>query len=189
MNKALHWKSQNALKKASEILLNGGIIVYPTDTLYGFGCDAKNKKAIDKINLLKNRISPMSVIAPSKKIVNSWLNIKDSFKKEALSFIDGGRTIIVPVHNNIVSKDICGDNNTLGIRIPNHPFCTLLSNNFSNPITTTSVNRTKMSPMTDPAKIIREFYKDVDLIIEDGHINGKGSEIRMFKGGLWARIR
>ena len=106
MNRAIHWKSQNALKKASGILLNGGIIVYPTDTLYGFGCDAKNKEAIDKINLLKNRISPMSVIAPSKKIVNSWLNIKDSFKKEALSFIDGGRTIIVPVHNNIVSKYI-----------------------------------------------------------------------------------
>ena len=46
-----------------------------------------------------------------------------------------------------------------------------------------------MSPMTDPAKIIREFYKDVDLIIEDGHINGKGSEIRMFKSGIWERIR
>ena len=90
----MHWENEKALDKASEILLNGGIIIYPTDTLYGFGCDAKNDKAINKINHLKNRVSPMSVIAPSKRIVKSWLNIKEAYKKEALSFIDGGRTII-----------------------------------------------------------------------------------------------
>ena len=185
----MYWESQKALKRASEVLLNGGIIIYPTDTLYGFGCDAKNEEAINKINLLKNRISPMSVIAPSKKTVYSWLNIKESYKEEALSFIDGGRTIIAPVNDNIVSKNICGNNNSLGIRIPDHPFCTLLSNNFSNPITTTSVNRTKMPAMTDLTEIIKEFYRDVDLIIEDGNLKRKGSEIRMLKNGIWVRIR
>jgi L-threonylcarbamoyladenylate synthase len=189
MNRTIHWKNKEALIKASEILLNGGIIIYPTDTLYGFGCDAKNEKAINRINLLKNRISPMSVIAPSKEIVNSWLNIKEAYKKEALSFIDGGRTIIVPVYDNIVSKNICGENNSLGIRIPNHPFCTLLSNNFPNPITTTSVNRTKMPAMTDLKKIYKEFSEDVNLIVEDGNINRKGSEIRIFNKGIWVRIR
>jgi L-threonylcarbamoyladenylate synthase len=185
----MHWENEKTLDKASEILLNGGIIIYPTDTLYGFGCDAKNDKAINKINHLKNRVSPMSVIAPSKRIVKSWLNIKESHKREALSFIDGGKTIIAPVYENIVSKKICGNNNSLGIRIPNHPFCTLLSNNFPNPITTTSVNRTKMPAMTELLKIIKEFSKEVNLIIEDGNINQKGSEIRMLKKDIWIRIR
>ena len=115
--------------------------------------------------------------------------IKEAYKKEALSFIDGGRTIIVPVYDNIVSKNICGENNSLGIRIPDHPFCTLLSNNFPNPITTTSVNRTKMPAMTDLKKIYKEFSEDVNLIVEDGNINRKGSEIRIFKKGIWVRIR
>ena len=185
----MHWENEKTLDKASEILLNGGIIIYPTDTLYGFGCDAKNDEAIDKINHLKNRISPMSVIAPSKRVVKSWLNIKESQKREALSLLDGGKTIIVPVNENIVSKKICGNNNSLGIRIPNHPFCSLLSNNFPNPITTTSVNRTKMPAMTDLKKIYKEFSEDVNLIVEDGNINRKGSEIRIFKKGIWVRIR
>ena len=111
----MHWENEKALDKASEILLNGGIIIYPTDTLYGFGCDAKNDEAINKINHLKNRISPMSVIAPSKRVVKSWLNIKELQKREALSLLDGGKTIIVPVNKNIVSKKICGNNNSLGI--------------------------------------------------------------------------
>ena len=55
MSRTIHWINKEALIKASEILLNGGIIIYPTDTLYGFGCDAKNEKAINRINLLKNR--------------------------------------------------------------------------------------------------------------------------------------
>ena len=100
----MHWENEKTLDKASEILLNGGIIIYPTDTLYGFGCDAKNDEAIDKINHLKNRISPMSVIAPSKRVVKSWLNIKESQRREALSLLDEGKTIIVPVNENIVSK-------------------------------------------------------------------------------------
>ena len=63
----VYYKDEIAVKKSCEILKAGGIIVYPTDTLYGFGCDAKNNESIKKINALKNRTAPMSVLVNSKK--------------------------------------------------------------------------------------------------------------------------
>lgn len=186
----LNYKNKTALKRACQILKAGGIIVYPTDTLYGFGCDANNNESIKKINELKNRIAPMSIIVNSKKMVKPWLNVKTSAKTKILDMLSGGGTIIVPIKVNIVSNLICGPNNSLGIRIPNHPFCKKLTRLYPNPITTTSVNRTKTPPMTDPFKIYEEFSNSVDLIIEDGIIEGKGSTINLYKGdNTWEKIR
>ena len=183
-------QKKTAVEKACEILKSGGVIVYPTDTLYGFGCDAINNEPIKKINTLKNRIAPMSVMVNSKKIIKPWLNVKNSLKGEIVDMLDGGTTIIVPIKFNIVSNLICGSNNSLGIRIPIHPFCERLTRLYPNPITTTSVNRTKSPPMIDPLKIYKEFSKDVDLIIEDGIINGKGSAINLYKSdNTWEKIR
>ena len=67
MNKLIHCNNSEAIKKTCQVLQKGGIIIYPTDTIYGLGCDAKNETAIKKINKIKNRIGPMSVIAPNKK--------------------------------------------------------------------------------------------------------------------------
>ena len=58
-------KNKNSINKAVEILKSGGVIIYPTDTLYGFGADATNTKAINKLNLLKNRKDPLSIIVHS----------------------------------------------------------------------------------------------------------------------------
>ena len=61
----INWQNDNALIAATNIVLSGGILVYPTDTLYGFGVDATNAKAIDRLNLLKERKGPMTVLAVS----------------------------------------------------------------------------------------------------------------------------
>ncbi len=182
--------NEKAVLEASEILKSGGIIIYPTDTLYGFGCDAKNDTAIKRINSIKNRTAPMSVIANSKKVVKEWLNVTSILQDEIVNMLNDGKTIIVPVKINVASKLICGLNNNLGIRIPNHPFCKKLTRIYPNPVTTTSVNRTKNPPMTDPLKIYETFRRDVDLIIEDGIIKGKGSTINLLKDdNTWEKIR
>ena len=175
--------------KASKSLLNGEIIIYPTDTLYGFGCDAKNEQAINTINTIKNRSGPMSVIAPSKYAVETWLKLPRSDKKDVLKKLGGATTVIVPVKDNIVSKNISGNNQTLGIRIPIHPFCQKLSQNYSNPIITTSVNRKKQDPLTNPDEIIKEFSHEIQLLIEDGIIAGVASTVYLFEKNKWTVLR
>ena len=179
--KIIYWENEIAVKMACSVLKNGGVIVYPTDTLYGFGCDAKNESAIEKINTIKGRKAPMSVLAPNIEIAAKWMNIPNHDKNIVLEKLGGSTTIIVPVNDGIISPSITGNNHTLGVRIPDHKFCEKLSEAYLNPITTTSVNRTKQKPLTNPEKILSEFTHEIDLIIEDGIIEGSGSTIYNFQ--------
>ena len=190
MVERINWDNTSAVIKACEVLTKGGVLVYPTDTLYGFGCDAKNEQAINTINTIKNRSGPMSVIAPSKDAVETWLKLPGSGgKMDVLKKLGGATTVIVPVKDNIVSKNISGNNQTLGIRIPDHPFCQKLSQNYSNPVTTTSVNRNKQDPLTNPDAIIKEFSQEIELIIEDGIIAGVASTVYLFEKNKWTVLR
>ncbi len=179
--KIIYWEIKTAVELACSVLKNGGVIVYPTDTLYGFGCDAKNESAIEKINTIKGRKAPMSVLAPNREIAAKWMNIPKHDKNIVLEKLGGSTTIIVPVKVGITSPSITGDNHTLGVRIPDHKFCQKLSEAYPNPITTTSVNRTRQEPFTNPGKILSEFSREIDLIIEDGLIEGSGSTIYNFQ--------
>ena len=179
--KIIHWENETAVEMACSVLKNGGVIVYPTDTLYGFGCDAKNESAIEKINTIKGRKAPMSVLAPNIEIAAKWMNIPKHDKKIVLEKLGGSTTIIVPVKVGITSPSITGDKQTLGVRIPDHNFCQKLSEAYPNPITTTSVNRTRQEPLTNPEKILSEFSREIDLIIDDGIIEGSGSTIYNFQ--------
>jgi L-threonylcarbamoyladenylate synthase len=179
--KIIYWENETAVELACSVLKNGGVIVYPTDTLYGFGCDAKNESAIEKINAIKGRKAPMSVLAPNREIAAKWMNISQKYKNIVLEKLGGSTTIIVPVKVGFTSPSITGDNDTLGIRIPEHKFCKKLSEAYPNPITTTSVNRTSQNPLTNPKKILSEFASEIDLIIDDGIIEGSGSTIYNFQ--------
>jgi tRNA threonylcarbamoyl adenosine modification protein (Sua5/YciO/YrdC/YwlC family) len=179
--KIIHWENETAVEMACSVLKNGGVIVYPTDTLYGFGCDAKNESAIEKINTIKGRKAPMSVLAPNIEVAAKWMNISKHDKNNVLGKLGGPTTIIVPVNVGITSPSITGDKQTLGVRIPDHKFCQKLSEAYPNPITTTSVNRTRQEPLTNPEKILSEFSREIDLIIEDGIIEGSGSTIYNFQ--------
>ena len=179
--KIIYWENETAVELACSVLKNGGVIVYPTDTLYGFGCDAKNESAIEKINAIKGRKAPMSVLAPNREIAAKWMNISQNDKNIVLEKLGGSTTIIVPVKVGITSPSITGDKQTLGVRIPDHNFCQKLSEAYPNPITTTSVNRTRQEPLTNPEKILSEFPREIDLIIEDGIIEGSGSTIYNFQ--------
>ena len=179
--KIIYWKNETAVELACSVLKNDGVIVYPTDTLYGFGCDARNESAIENINAIKGRKAPMSVLAPNIEIAAKWMNISKHDKNNVLEKLSGPTTIIVPVKVGITSPSITGDKQTLGVRIPDHNFCQKLSEAYPNPITTTSVNRTRQEPFTNPGNILSEFSREIDLIIEDGIIEGSGSTIYNFQ--------
>lgn len=170
------------IEYAVNILKDGGVIVYPTDTLYGFGADATNDVASDKINRIKGRTGPMSVMAININMAIGWMDINNEQIEMVKSYLGGTQTLIVPVKDNIVSSKILGEHNTLGIRIPNDPFCNELSFQFGKPIISTSVNRTNEQPMNDPIKIESEFSSEIDLLIDAGTLpESKGSTIYMLK--------
>ena len=166
MIKCINVDHPKVIEHAVNILAQGGVIVYPTDTLYGFGVDATNDEAINKINHIKGRTGTMSVIAPDKNMAVNWMDITSERVETVKPYLGGRQTLIVPVKPNTVSTKILGDNNTLGIRIPDNSFCNELSLQFGKPIVTTSVNRTGEQPMNDPVQIESEFRSEVDLIID-----------------------
>ena len=181
----LFWNDDNALNNASKVISSGGIIVYPTDTVYGFGVDATNENSIKRLNNLKNRKGPISVIASSKNVVSKWIDIPNDQLSEAISHLEPYTTIIYPVKKGIVNELILGPNSTLGIRIPNHPFCLEIAKKCKTPITTTSVNRTGQKPQSNVDNILKHFGNDVDLIINDGDLTGPASSIFLYeKSGL-----
>ena len=181
----LFWNDDNALDNASKVISIGGIIVYPTDTVYGFGVDATNENSIKRLNNLKNRTGPISVIASGKNVVSKWIDIPNNQLIEAISPLEPCTTIIYPVKKGIVNELILGPNSTLGIRIPNHPFCLEIAKKCNTPITTTSVNRTGQTPQSNVDNIFKHFGNDVDLIIDDGDLTGPASSIFLYeKSGL-----
>ena len=187
--KIINWENKEAVKAAVKVIDSGGILVYPTDTIYGFGVNAKDPIAIDKLNSLKNRIGPISVIAPGRRTVSTWLNVEEEEKLHAASHLDAQNTIIFPVKKNIVHKKIMGPESTLGIRIPNHPFCKLIANSCASPITTTSVNRTGEPPRNNVEEILDSFPTEIDLIIEDGDLVNSASKIYIYTRGGLKKIR
>ena len=178
--KIINWKNKEAVETAVKVINSGGILVYPTDTIYGFGVNAKDSIAIDKLNSLKNRTGPISVIAPDRRTVSTWLDVKAEEKLHATSHLEAQNTIIYPVKKNIVHKKIMGPDSTLGIRIPNHPFCKLIANSCTVPITTTSVNRTGEPPRNNVEEILNSFPTEIDLMIEDGNLVNSASSIFIY---------
>ena len=185
----LNWDDNRALKQAKKIIIEGGIIVYPTDTLYGFGVDATNENSINQLNKLKNRNGPISVIAPDKNVVSTWIDIPTNEKDKALENLTPHRTIIYPVCKEVVNSLILGPNCTLGIRIRAHPFCISLAKQCNVPITTTSVNRKGEFPKSNTNDILESFGNSIDLIIDDGKLSGPASSIYKYQSGSLNKLR
>ena len=170
--------SKKSILNAAEVILNGGIIVYPTDTLYGFGVDANNISAINKLNKLKGREGPISVVMQDINTIISCAKIDDVEAEIIRKNLIGYTTIILPVKSGTVYKSIMGEGKTLGIRLPDHSFASNLCKLIDGPITTTSVNRSGEIPLNDPNEIFKVFNGEFDLLIDDGKINNtKGSTI------------
>lgn len=170
--------SKNAIQTAANVILFGGVIVYPTDTLYGFGVDARSESALKRLNTIKDRTGPMSVIAPDVNTILTWADISYQDWELVKKFLRGPTTIILPVKKGIVHPSILGKDGTLGIRIPSHSFGPNLTSKLGFPITTTSVNKTNESPLNNPNDVIRKFDGEFDLLIDDGKLpDSKGSTI------------
>ncbi len=182
--------NKDTIKTALRVIGKGGVIIYPTDTLYGFGVDAANDNAIEKLNNIKGRSGPLSVLAPDETTALSWANISLNEAEIIRPHLSGYSTMIYKVVNNIVSHKILGNDHSLGVRMPHHTFCNELSKLYPHPITTTSVNRHGGTALNDPKSILKEFRAEIDLFINSGRfIGNKGSSIYQLDHGNLIQLR
>jgi L-threonylcarbamoyladenylate synthase len=161
--------------------LKGSIFIYPTDTIYGIGCDATNDVLVKKLRSLKKRSDqPFSVIMPDKKIINEKCE-SDSSTKRWIDMLPGPYTLIMKVKNKFCSNSVNPRNNTVGVRIPNHWFTDIVKQ-MNVPVITTSVNINGEDFMTNLDDLSPEIKKGVDYIIYDGPLSGKPSTVVHLEG-------
>jgi len=132
---------EQEILKSLEVLQRGGIIIYPTDTVWGIGCDATNTQAISKIYQLKKREAGKSLILlmDSLKMLQQYL---PKTPAAAARLIKSNKAPITIVYNNPIglASNAISDDHTVAIRIPSDPFCKQLIRKFGKPITATSAN-------------------------------------------------
>lgn len=141
---------QEDVAKALETLKNGGVILYPTDTVWGLGCDATNAKAVDKINKIKKRNpedKSLIILADGKEMIAQYVKEIPEIAGELIKTYDEPLTIIYPYARNL-AKNVIAPDNTIAIRVVKDDFCEQLIKQFGKPIVSTSANETgKPTPL------------------------------------------
>jgi len=160
-----------------EKIRDGAIFVYPTDTIYGIGCNALNPKSVLKVREIKARsTNPFSVIAPNAKWIRENCELSQS-AEEWLAKLPGPYTFILPLKNkNAVAKETNPKSGTLGVRIPDHWFSKIISE-ANVPFISTSVNKSGEDYMTSMEDMDDDIKGSVDVIVYEGAKQSKPSKI------------
>jgi L-threonylcarbamoyladenylate synthase len=169
---------EKSVKEAVGVLSNGGLVVYPTETLYGIGVDAINPSAIKKLTEYKNRPfgKPYSIAVANQNMAEKYVELNDTAKNLYKTFLPGPLTII-SIGKHKVAPGVESEDGKLGVRIPNYKLVTNIIKKFGRPITATSANASyKKRPykISDILDNIGPKQKNlIDLIIDAGELPRK----------------
>ncbi len=166
------------IKKAVDILRDGGVIIYPTDTVYGLGCDLYNKKGIEKIYEIKrrNKKQPFSFVCADLKDISRYARVSDYAYKTMKRLLPGPYTFILEA-SRLVPKIILPKRQTTGIRVPDNRICLALVRELGQPIISTSVKTENGDILSDPYNIKEKFGHFVDLVIDGGTLVPEQSSV------------
>lgn len=173
---------QNRLiNKICSCLKDGGVIIYPTDTYYGIGCDIKNKKAIARVNLIKKRTkkTPFSFICSDLNHISEYAKVSNISYRVLRRLLPGPYTFILEGSKQ-VPKMMLTKRKTAGIRVPDNTICTKIVRMLENPIISTTASDEKGIPFETFAEMSDYYEKLVDIIIDGGNVpNGPSSVISL----------
>lgn len=178
------------ISKAIDILRSGGVIIYPTDTVYGIGCDIFNKEALERIYWIKNEVGTklFSFICPDLKDITKYAKVSNYAYKWMKKLLPGPYTFILPAAKE-VPKKLWTKRKTVGIRIPNNEVAITLTKELAHPIISTSVTNRKGEILYEPLEIRSVFNTQVDLMLADGALHGIPSSIIDLSGDEAVVIR
>ncbi len=154
--------------KAIATIKRGGIIAYPTEAVYGFGCDPFNQQAVQRLLAIKHRSQHkgLILIAADWQQINPLItSLPTHIKTKVAATWPGAITWLLPV-STAVPRWICGDHKTVAIRMTAHPLAQQLCRKFGNPIVSTSANIEGEPPALDKTTITVKFADKIDYILE-----------------------
>lgn len=172
--------NEREIAKIVEILRNGGIIIYPTDTVYAIGCDALNVRAVEEVCKLKG-INPdksqLSIICYDLSNISEYAKVDNDTFKLMKRNLPGPFTFILKCTSNL--PKLYKNKKTVGIRVPNNNIARALVNELGHPIMTTSVKDDDevLEYTTDPELIHEKYEKQVDIVIDGGFGGIEGSTV------------
>jgi len=166
------------INRVVDILKEGGVIAYPTDTYYGIGCDIMNKKAIQRIYQLKQRDKgkPFSFICSDLKNISHYAKVSNYAYKTMRRLLPGPYTFVLEGSKQ-VPKMMLTRRKTAGIRVPEHPICIALVSELGNPIISTSATKPDGSVFDHPSFIDEWFGSRLDAVIDGGTAPNEPSSV------------
>lgn len=180
------------LKQAADAIHGGGVVVYPTETVYGLGCLPSSPKATRRVCTIKERTdNPLPLIASSTEQAQRIVLFNPAAKKLAQRFWPGPLTLVLPSKVRYPIWVTQGMD-TLAVRVSGYPLARELAERSGGVIVSTSANRTGMGPYTRIMDVAREIGEEVDVLIDDGDTPGEapstvldltGTEPRVLRSG------
>lgn len=178
------------IHKAVDVLKEGGVIIYPTDTVYGIGCDIFNKEALERIFQIKNDINTklFSFICADLKDISKYAKVSDYAYRTMKHLLPGPYTFILPAAKE-VPKKLWSKRKTVGIRVPNQQVILTLAKELGHPIISSSVTNRNGDVITDPLEIQSLFNNQVDLMLSVGYLGAAPSSVIDLSGEIPEVIR
>ena len=170
--KILKCNERKDITKGASIVKNGGVIVFPTDTLYGIGCNPYDEKAVDKIFKIKNRdkINPLPILASSVVDIERIALLGKTAKKLAQIYWPGALTIIVPLIDKKISYNLRSGKMNIGVRVPNN-ICTLSLLKDCRYLTGTSANKSGEAGCKSFSEVLSSSLRGFDAILDGGEVD------------------
>jgi tRNA threonylcarbamoyl adenosine modification protein (Sua5/YciO/YrdC/YwlC family) len=165
---------ERKIKIVTECLKDGGIIIYPTDTVYSLGCDINNHDAIEKVSRIKNidvKTANYSLVCYDLSHLSDFVfSIDTPLYRVMKNALPGAFTFILKANSN-VPKIFKSKKKTVGIRVPDNKICRMIVKELGNPITSTSIHDIYDTKdyITDAEEIYELFEKRVDIVIDGGY--------------------
>jgi L-threonylcarbamoyladenylate synthase len=185
---------KDEINKALKVVQDGGIILYPTDTIWGIGCDATNTDAVKKIYELKKRheSKSMIILLDTDNKLQSYISEVPDLAYDLMEYAEHPLTLIMPGARNI-SEALIAEDGSVGIRVTNHPFCQQLIQRLRKPLVSTSANISGQPSPEYFSKISQEIIDGVDYVVDidqfSTEIKRPSTIMRLEPGGSFQFIR
>lgn len=174
-----HYPSPRKISQAAQVLDRGGVIAYPTDTVYGIGCDLHNRKAIDRIYRIKglDRGHQLAFICQDLSNITDYAQVTDFAYRWLKRLLPGPYTVVLPASKG-VPKILLEKRREVGIRVPENPVCMELTRELGRPIISTSaIDPNSREILIDPDVVQDKLGKQLDLIMDGGLLTNEPSTV------------
>lgn len=167
-----------AVRAANEALQRGGVVLYPTDTIYGLAVDAESEEAVQKLRQIKGSSDDklIQILVKDVATLEKYARVTALARALATTFLPGALALVLDTFVRFPGGVADPEHNTVSVRIPNHPFCLQLAELFERPFTTTSANKSGLETLTTVDEILEQLGTQgylIDVVVDEGIIDNR----------------